>query len=284
MSTAIGYAIAAMMLNGLNDFIFKQAANRSFRTHQFIALQSAIFCSLVWLYAYFTSQIMFAVPVSWGIAAGLFMFTGFYAFALSLQAGSVSINAPVFRLNFIVTAAVAIALLAEPVTLPKLTGLSLAVAAILLLVSAPGSPTAIKADMRRSLALVILATVAVGLGSVMHKIGIREGMPAAMLLAVHSTVYLTLATMVAVRADGRLIIPRAVWPYSSAGGLVGAGAFIAFVEALARAEASVVVPISQMGLLVAALLGIVVLRESLTLRKTMGLAAAVGALWVLAGA
>ena len=130
MTAAIAYALAAMVLIGLNDFIFKQAARGPFKTHQFIMVQSAIFGSLVWLYAYLTSQIALIAPALWGLAAGCFMFTGFYSFALSLKHGSVSINAPIFRLSFIVTAVLAITFLAEPVTAAKLAGLGLALVAI----------------------------------------------------------------------------------------------------------------------------------------------------------
>jgi uncharacterized membrane protein len=50
----------------------------------------------------------------------------------------------------------------------------------------------------------------------------------------------------------------------------------------ARGQASVLVPIAQMGFIVAALLGIVVLRERITPRKAVGLLAALAALAVLA--
>ena len=51
---------------------------------------------------------------------------------------------------------------------------------------------------------------------------------------------------------------------------------------MAHGQASVLVPIAQMGFIVAALLGIFVLGERVTLRKAAGLAAALAALTALA--
>ncbi len=51
------------------------------------------------------------------------MFFAFYNFSRSLQTGSISTNAPIFRLNFTLTAALAIVFLGEPLTPAKLGGL-----------------------------------------------------------------------------------------------------------------------------------------------------------------
>jgi drug/metabolite transporter (DMT)-like permease len=55
-------------------------------------------------------------------------------------------------------------------------------------------------------------------------------------------------------------------------------AFAFMVDGMARAQASVVVPIAQMGFVVSALVGFAFLREPRTARKSAGLAAAVAAL------
>ena len=43
----------------------------------------------------------------WGALAGLVMFFAFYNFSRSLRTGSISTNAPIFRLSFTLTAALA---------------------------------------------------------------------------------------------------------------------------------------------------------------------------------
>ena len=59
-------------------------------------------------------------------------------------------------------------------------------------------------------------------------------------------------------------------------------AFAFMVESMARAQASVVVPIAQMGFVVTALLGFLFLREPFCMRKGAGIAAALAALASLA--
>ena len=283
MSAAIGYALAAMVLYGLSDFVFKRAATAPFETHQFMLVQSASFCTLTWLYGLATASLIAVPAVAWGAAADVFMFVGFNCFALSLQHGSVSANAPIFRLNFIITAALAIVLLGEPLSLEKLGGLALALVAIRWLVGAAGEAPGITAAAgRRSLTLVVIATVALGAGNFLHKVGLSHGGHPASLLAAHSSVFLTLATLVALRNDRGLVVPSAVWPYAIAGAATSMGAFVMLLSALALADASVVVPIAQMGLVVAAALGVLVLGEVFTPRKAAGMALAVAALGLLA--
>ena len=59
-------------------------------------------------------------------------------------------------------------------------------------------------------------------------------------------------------------------------------ASVAMVESMARGEASIAVPIAQMGFVVTALLGFLFLREAFTARKGAGIAAALAALACLA--
>ncbi|HMA87434.1 MAG TPA: hypothetical protein VKP89_01670, partial [Burkholderiales bacterium] len=56
----------------------------------------------------------------------------------------------------------------------------------------------------------------------------------------------------------------------------------AMVESLARADASVVVPVAQMGFVVTSLVGFLFLREPFSARKDAGLLAAIAALASLA--
>ena len=59
-------------------------------------------------------------------------------------------------------------------------------------------------------------------------------------------------------------------------------AFCFMVEGMARGEASIAVPIAQMGFVITALLGFLFLREPFTARKGAGIAAALLALAALA--
>lgn len=283
MTSAVGYALGAMVLYGIGDFVFKLGSTGPYRTHHFVLAQSLASFTVILLYALVTGGLQPGWVALWGVAAGVFIFLGFNSFAHSLRHGNVSINAPIFRLNFIVTAMLSVLLLGERLTMVKIGGLALALLAVWLLLGAAGAQGAVdRHQLRRSLTLAVLATLALGTGNVLHKVGLGAGGVAATLLCAHSGTYLMLATTTAARSEGGLAIPSAVWPYALTGACVMMTAFVLMLQALARAEASVVVPIAQMGLVVSAPLGVAVLGEALTARKMAGVGAAVAALALLA--
>ena len=95
-------------------------------------------------------------------------------------------------------------------------------------------------------------------------------------------IVLFLATNLAVLVkDRRLAAPRACLGYGLVMAFVLLGAFVCLLHGVALGEASVVVPIAQMGFIVTALLGLLLLGEPVTPRKLAGLAAAAGALVAL---
>src|SRR6266700_2728773 len=202
MTPGIEYALGAMLLFGLGDLVYKRGAAAGAQPHHFLMVQSWVFPPTVALSGLATGSLEFsAASVQWGALAGVFALVGFYNFAHSLRTGSISINAPVFRLSFVLTAALAVVLLGEPLTRYKVAGTAFA-------------------------------------GAV----------------------------------DARVRPSRAALRYAPRAAVVLAFAFAFMVEGMKRAEASVVVPIAQMGFVVTALLGFLFLREPFTARKGVGVA------------
>jgi uncharacterized membrane protein len=222
-----------------------------------------------------------------GPAAGAFLFVGFYFFIPSLATGAVSTNASIFRMDFIVTV-VLVVLLGEPLTPGKLAGFALALLATWLLL-APASAQANIADdncleqtRRRSLIQVVIATLAFGASHFFHTVGLRHGALPETMAAAQGALFMPLATVVVFATDRNLRPPRITFRYSAATAVMLFGATILLLRGVAEGQASVVVPIAQMGFVIAALLGIFVLHERVTVRKVIGLVSALGALAVLA--
>jgi uncharacterized membrane protein len=274
------YAIAALVLFGLGDFVFKRAADAGVKTHHFIMVQAWFFSSSIFVYALLTGRLVLGLPALWGSLAGVFMLIGYTNFSRSLSSGAVSINAPIFRLNFIITAVLAIAFLGEALTLPKIAALILALAAAwLLLGGGNGKPGAVN---RRSLLQVIVATFALGIGNIFLKVGLQHGALPETLVTAQAAVVVSFATLTSFTIDRRIAPEAVVWRYSPLAALALVTAFVFLLRGLAQGEASVLVPIAQMGFIVTAGLGVVMLREPFTLRKMIGLAAAAGALGLFA--
>jgi drug/metabolite transporter (DMT)-like permease len=277
--SSLQLAVAAMLLFGLGDLIYKRGAAAGAPAHQFLMVQTWVFLPTVIVYALVTGSLRFVPASLWGVLAGLFILVGFYNFAASLRSGSISINAPVFRLSLVVTAGLAIILLGEPLTVFKIAGIGLALLAAWLLL---GGPTAGQHESRESLLRIFIATLAVGIGNLIYGIGLRDGATPGSLMVVQAGVVCPIATLFAAALDRRIAPSRAALRNAPMAAVALALASVAMVESMARGEASIAVPIAQMGFVVTALLGFLFLREHFTARKGAGIAAAIGALACLA--
>jgi drug/metabolite transporter (DMT)-like permease len=284
MSQPMVYAIVAMVCYGFSDFIYKQAAAAAIRADHFLMAQAWVYCPLVILYALATHTLVLDPAAAWGLLAGAFVFIGFYYFIRSLTAGSVSTNASIFRMNFIVTVFLVIAFLGEPLAPGKIAGLVLALLATWLLVgTGSAADRAPDEARRRSLVQVAVATLAFGASTFFHTVGLRHGAVPETLAVAQAALFMPLATAVVYVADRKLRPPPVTFEYGAAAAVVVLGATIFLLRGIAGGQASVLVPIAQMGFIVAALLGIFVLRERLTVRKATGLVSALAALGVLTG-
>lgn len=288
MTPSIAFALAALVAYGLGDVIYKRAALSGLSSQHFIMGQAWFFCPIVVLYAWATGTLAFTWPALWGAAAGLFLLTGFYNFFRALRTGAVSVIAPVFRLNFIVTAALAIGWLHEPLTLAKAVGFALSFAAGWLLLAAPSKgdavdPAAARRSFRRVPILrVMLATVATGAGAFCHKLGLVAGAMPGTLLSAQAVAFCSTITAMTYAATGTIRPPAGFARHSGPAALVLVAAFLFLLYGLKGGQASIVVPIAQMGFVVAAVLGAALFHEIWTARKLAGLATAIAALVALA--
>ena len=173
MTPGLGFALGAMLCFGAGDLIYKRAAAAGIEASQFVMLQAWVFCPGITLYAWLTGTLDPHLSALWGSLAGLFALIAFTNFARSLQEGAVSTNAPIFRLNFTITAALAIVLLGETLTMTKLAALVCALGAVWLLLAEPAARRT--RPNLSSLTHVLIATVAMGFANLFYKVGLQQG-------------------------------------------------------------------------------------------------------------
>ena len=285
VSPSIAYALGALLLYGLADFVYKRAAAAGALPHQFLMVQTWFFNALALLYGFFSGTLAFNHGALWGTAAGVLVVIGYYNFAWSLRHGAVSTNATIFRLSFAVTTVLAVLILGEALTAPKAAGLALAFFAVWLLLATPVAGTETdeaNRDRTASLARVLVATIAVGFASFTYKLGLRQGATPISLVVAQGAVAMTLSTAFAAHIDRNIRPSRTALVHAPVSAVLLVVAFTLLAKGLERGEASVVVPIAQMGFVVTALLGFIFLREPLTPRKLAGLLVALLALTSLA--
>jgi drug/metabolite transporter (DMT)-like permease len=160
MAEGVELALGAMMFYGLADWVYKRAAASGVQAHHFMALQAFFFAPGIFFYGLTTGTLVLGVPFAWGMTAGVLIFIALYNFARSLASSAVSIVAPVFRLSFALTVALAVWLLGERLTGWKMTGLAASLAALWLLLA--GGTASASRITKSSVLHVLVATVAMG--------------------------------------------------------------------------------------------------------------------------
>jgi drug/metabolite transporter (DMT)-like permease len=136
--------------------------------------------------------------------------------------------------------------------------------------------------VRVALAQAVIAMAAMGVANFIYKVGALTGGSPASFITGQAMSFLPLATVFAWRVDRGLRTTRAAWVHAGTAAALFLVALVLLFESLGRGEASVLVPITQMGFVVTAAFGIGFLGEPLTLRKAAGLAFALAALGCLA--
>lgn len=280
MAPGLGFALGAMLCFGASDLLFKRSAASGVQPHHFIMMQAWLFCPGITLYAWATGTLDVHLSALWGSLAGLASYIALYNFARSLQSGAVSTNAPIFRMNFTVTVALAVLLLGETLNAVKIVALICALVAVWLLLAEPGAPRG--RQNWQALTRVLIATLAMGLVNLFYKIGLQHGGSPETIMAAQAWLFCPLAMLMSWLQERRLHAPAAAWRYAAPTAIVLMIGFIVLLHGLSLGAASVLVPVAQMGFVFTALLGAALFKERLTLRKRAGLAVAVAALGLFA--
>tara|TARA_B100000315_G_scaffold236969_1_gene253309 strand:+ start:960 stop:1811 length:852 start_codon:yes stop_codon:yes gene_type:complete len=270
----IWYALLAMSFYGVVDFTYGRATRKGVTPGTMLCSQSAIVTPLTGIWAWWEGTYLWSKPAFLGIAAGVFVFIGLWAFMKSLKLGQTSVSTPIYRISFVITALIAILFLGETMTIRKGIGFLLAGAAIFFISdfrlggAARGSG--------KSILWAVTAMCAVGVLNIVYKLGVANGVSPVMMLHSQAVFFITIALIYARVTQGGPRFSRAGWAHASVTALSFTGGIVAFLTALQSGEASVVTPIVQLSFAVSVLMATWWLDELFTARKLAGLAFAAG--------
>lgn len=277
MTPGLGHALVAMLFFGVGDLLIKRSAATGSHARHYVMMQAWVFCPAMTLYAWATGNLVLGWGALWGCAAGFASYLAFYNFGRSLQgSGAVSTMAPIFRMNFTVAVVLAVLLLGETLNAAKLAALACTFGAVWLLLAEPGAARS-KPDWK-SLSYVLTATLGMGLANFFYKMGLLHGALPETIMAAQAWLFCPLATLLVWLNDRNLKTPASAWPYAAGTGVCLLFGFVILLHGLSEGAASVLVPVAQMGFVFTALLGVVLFKETLSVRKRVGLVVAVAAL------
>ncbi len=242
----------------------------------------------VWLvlhsgYLYTSGQfpIVDAVALQYGLLAAGCVTVSNIVLLECLRHLPISTASTIYRLNTIPLVIIAVLFLGEPLTLAKSSGVVAGVVAVLLLYHAGGSDPVDHSRTKFYTALIILAACARALYGIFTKMGITYGGNANAMMLLAAMGFVAGGLWYAVWRERTLRLSRAVAGFSLvAGALVYAVVWL-LTTALALGDASVVVPIANMGFIAAFVFSVLLRLEVLTARKVLAILCVVVSLVLL---
>jgi drug/metabolite transporter (DMT)-like permease len=275
-------AVLSMLLIGIADFIYGRAAKRKIPYATVMCSQACLFSPASGVWAYLEGHYVWTSTNFLGAATALLLLTGLWAFMKSVSLGHVSTSTPIYRMNFVVTAGLAVLLLGEPVTSQKGIGFFLAASSIFFISEFYFSHQGLLKLRASSVLLALVAMVSIGIANLIFKVGVSRGLAPTMFLHSQSIFFIVSAFVYAYIHQGGPRFSRFGWIYGLSTGSTLLTGTVSFLTALRFGEASIVTPISQLSFLVSVLLATILQREHVTKEKTLGLLLGASAVVVLA--
>ena len=259
-----------MVAGALADLLYKRVQNQGINAASFIFIQASVFTTVIWIAVFLIGDSAGIVPATWqyGLLNGVINYVGLFLFVSSLKDGEASVNVPIFRLNFVVTALGAVVFLGEAASPYKGLGLVLAMGSVLSLVDMGAIR---RGTVRgRSYLSLLIGLAAFGVTGVLAKKAMLEGSGAITLVAFQSITFAFCAFLNARFVMGISLERRVITWAPVMGGIQLSWAVMLF-EAMRRGEASISYPIVQLSFVLTAILAVFTLREVLTKGKAIGL-------------
>lgn len=277
---AILFAFCCLGFSAINDFVFKLYARKVRSRGMFVALIGAVWLLLlVWLPR--GPETSLVATWVWGSISGLFSVAGNLLLIEAMGRQSAGLCSTIYRLNLVLVVAGAWLFLGEELTGTQLAGVVLALAAILAFLPKRNGVHLEKLGFR----LVVLAAVLrAGMG-LAYRYGFLHGADRNGVIVINSLFWIAGGLLYARWREGRLSPPdRKLLFYGTVSGLLVVGIVFCMAAALQYGEAGIVLPIAQMSFLGTYLLGMVFLKEPLTRRGMLALAAGIAGVLLLSGA
>lgn len=273
-------AISAMILMGAADAVSRRSRQLGASVGFYMLAQSPFFVLTAVVASTVLGEFDFS-PVAWGFGSlsAALAFAATVLLLKSLRYGDASVNVTVFRMSFVFSSAAVFLLFPrdEPLTMGKAAGMLTAAVAIGLFSFGVAERGEFE---RRSLLYAVLGMAVASCMQVTWAWAAKSGVAPASFLLIQSLVFAVPTAVYALWLDEGEFT-RSVWKYAPVNGVLMACGTLAAVASMARGQATVAIPITQLSFVVTAALSFALLRERMSGRKLAGCALAIVAVVLL---
>ncbi len=272
VSAAIGFALVSLLFAGINDVVFKRYSRKERSRGMFVLGIGVVWGTLQLLALVMQGQhLNLGVPtLSFGIAAGIMVTLSNLLLLESLAHLDVSLGSTIYRLNTVGVVLLAFIFLSEPMNPVKLLGIGFAVIAVLYLYRDRPTQTEVHVLSLFFWVAVSASFLRAGFG-VTFKAGLSQGAHGPTMLLIAAASWIIGGFCYASLRERRVSITRKMLGYSALSGVLVFVIANSLVLALERGEASVIVPIANLGFIVALALSVAMKMERFTMRKIIAI-------------
>jgi uncharacterized membrane protein len=271
MINSVLLAILSMAATGFSDFFYKRARIGGAAPEFFLAFQSIFFNATSLTFAASVGHLEISPQtVFFGAACASLVYISVYLFFRGLSAGQATVNVPIFRLSFVVTAVMAFLLLNEAATFGKLLAVSLAVLSILALSKSLRAGSASLSAMLQ----LVFATIIYGIFGLLYKIAIALGSAPTGILIVQGSFFIVYAFVIAYQRH-LIKTSRTITLHAPVCGILLSSAYLLLLESLKYGDVSVSFSIVQLSFMITSILAMLVWHEKITPMNVLGIILAI---------
>ncbi len=282
MNAAVGFALLSLLFAGCIDVTFKLYSGKTRSRGMFIGGMGVVFLTLqtaMFLYQG-QSPALDSTTLSWGIIAGIAVTASNILLVESLTHMDVSLGSLIYRLNTIGVVLLSFLFLGEDLGPFKIAGIGIGLVAVLLLYQPPsGSGQLVPLNF---LIIVIAGAVLRALYGIFSKAGLNSGADLNTMILIIPICWLIGGPLYATFRENRV---RMTWDKMKFCLIGGTFAFLivsTLMAAIQRGDVSTLIPIANLGFVVALTISIGARMEVLTMRKGAAMVLAALSIFLLA--
>ncbi|MCY7486738.1 EamA family transporter [Paenibacillus alvei] len=270
------YAFGAALFAGLTSILAKIGIQNT-DSNLATALRTGIVVIFAWVIV-FTGNLHHALfdisskSLFYLILSGLTTGASWIFYFRALQLGNVNVVVPIDKSSTIITMLLAIILLREPVTLLKIICMTLIGIGTYMMIQKQDAAQSADSSMKWIWYAGLSAFFA-AITAILGKVGI-EGVDSNLGTAIRTIVVLIMAWLIVfmTRKQGDIKkIDKKSWIFITLSGLATGMSWLLYFKALQEGQASIVVPIDKLSILVTIIFAYIVFKEKLSLKAFIGL-------------